>query len=67
MFAVIKSMLGSKKFVAAMIAAVVWGAGKVGLHIDSETLGGIVAPLLVYILGQGVADNGKSAALPVSK
>jgi hypothetical protein len=67
MWSLAKSMLGSKKFVAAGIASIVWGAGKLGLHIDSETLGGIIAPLLVYILGQGVADTGKSAALPAAK
>lgn len=62
MFAVIKSMLGSKKFVATIVAAFVWGLGRLGLHIDEVTLGGIVAPFFAYIIGQGVADSGKSVA-----
>ncbi|TXH41013.1 MAG: hypothetical protein E6Q97_38415 [Desulfurellales bacterium] len=60
---VIKGLLSSKKFVAALLAAGVWALGKAGLHIDTETLAGIVTPLLTYIVGQGIADVGKPAAL----
>jgi hypothetical protein len=61
----LKALLGSKKFVAAMIAALVWLGGKVGLHVDTETMAGIVGPIVAYVLGQGMADFGKeSKSLP---
>ena len=63
MIATIKALLASKKFVAALIAALVWLGGKVGLHVDSETLAGIIGPIVAYVIGQGIADNGKEAAL----
>lgn len=58
----IKALLSSKKFIAALIAALVWLGGKVGLHVDSETMAGIVGPIVAYVLGQGIADHGKEAA-----
>ncbi len=64
MKAAIKGLLSSKKFVAALLAGLAWGLGKLGLKMSSEEIGGIVTPLLVYILGQGVADISKPAALP---
>lgn len=62
MWNAVKQMLGSKKFVAALISAAVWGLGRLGLHVDETTLAGMVAPFLAYILGQGIADSNK--ALP---
>ena len=58
----VKALLSSKKFIAALIAALVWLGGKVGLHVDSETMAGIVGPIVAYVLGQGIADHGKEAA-----
>lgn len=58
----VKALLGSKKFVASMIAALVWVAGKVGLSVDTETMAGIVGPIVGYVLAQGIADNNKEAA-----
>jgi len=40
----------------------VWLGGKVGLHADTETMAGIVGPIVAYVLGQGLADAGKEAA-----
>lgn len=57
-----KGLMGSKKFQAAAISAVVWGVGKLGLHLSAEEVGPLVAPFWVYIAGQAVADHGKSAA-----
>jgi hypothetical protein len=59
----LKALLSSKKFVAALIAALVWLGGKVGLHVDTETMAGIVGPIVAYVLGQGMADFGKEKAL----
>ncbi len=58
----LKALLSSKKFVAALIAALVWIAGKVGLDVDTTTMAGIVGPISAYVLGQGIADSGKEAA-----
>lgn len=60
---VIKALFSSKKFVAALVAMLVWIAGKVGLHLSTEVISGAIAPLLTYIVGQGIADQGKPAAL----
>jgi len=58
----IKSLLRSKKFLVAVVAAVVWVAGKAGLHLDNTELLGAVTPLWTYVLGQGIADGRKLPA-----
>jgi hypothetical protein len=58
----LKALLQSKKFIAAQIATLVWLGGKVGLSVDTETMAGIVGPIVAYVLGQGLADAGKEAA-----
>lgn len=62
MWQTVKEILKSKKALVALVAAVVWLAGKFGAHLDSETLLGAVTPLWAYVLGQGIADHGKEAA-----
>ena len=57
-----KAMAASKKFQAAMLSGVLWGLGKLGLKMDASDLVPIVAPLWLYVFGQGLADFGKSAA-----
>ena len=57
----LKTLLTSKKFLVAVVACVVWLAGKFGASLSSEELLPAVAPLWAYILGQGIAD---SKALP---
>lgn len=59
----IQSLFGSKKFIAML-------SGLVGLlilkvfkvQVDPTTVGEIVGLVASYIVGQGIADNGKSAA-----
>lgn len=62
MLQTMKDMLASKKFLAALIAAIVWVAGRFGAELNSEELVPVVAPIWTYILGQGVADIGKLKA-----
>lgn len=62
MWNAVKAMLGSKKFVAVLISAAVWGAGKIGWSVDDATLAGMVAPLIAYILGQAHVDAAKAKA-----
>lgn len=59
---VLKQMLASKKFVATLIGVVITLVGKVGFDIDHETAAMIVGLVSAYVLGQGLADNGKAAA-----
>ena len=62
MLEMLKQLLSSKKFVVALVACVVWLAGRIGFHVDAETLAGAITPLLTFVLGQGIADHGKAAA-----
>lgn len=59
MIKALKQMLGSKKFLAAVVGLIVGFAAKKGLDLDTESLMAILSPILAYILGQGVADMGK--------
>lgn len=69
----VKQMAASKKFQAAVLSALVWGLGlllgKLGVvnKPTAEDLAPLVAPLWLYIFGQGLADFGKSAALAKPK
>jgi hypothetical protein len=57
----LKSILKSKKAIAAIAGVVVTVAGpKIG--IDQSQAEKIVALLVAYVIGQGVADHGKEAA-----
>ncbi|HET9893214.1 MAG TPA: hypothetical protein VFQ42_22240 [Mycobacterium sp.] len=55
-------LLESKKFIVAMASIVVYGVGKLGLHLDPDLVDKITTALLVYVGAQGVADIGKPAA-----
>lgn len=63
MWSTVKELLKSKKFLVALVALVVWVAGRAGLDLDREELLGAVTPLWTYVLAQGVADHGKGKAL----
>lgn len=54
-------MFKSKKFVAALVGAVVLFAGSL-LGLDADTQTQITGLIVVYILGQSVADIGKEKA-----
>lgn len=62
MSAAIREMLESKKFLAALLAVLVWGLGQLGANMTPEQLAPLVGPLWLYILGQAWADSGKEAA-----
>jgi hypothetical protein len=57
-----KSLILSKKFIAALAGVLVGLGARWGLSLDTETVAVLVAPLLVYIIAQGQADKGKAAA-----
>lgn len=63
----IKQLLGSKKAVVAVVTVLVALLGLFGLDLDADKLAAALSPLLAYIIGQGVADNGKEAAKEQTK
>lgn len=63
----LSGILGSKKALMAIISAIVWLVGKVGYDLDTEALGGAVAPLWAYIFGQSLADHKKEAVKEQAK
>lgn len=56
------ALLGSKKFVMAMLTMVAALAAKYGLGFDPAQALAFLSPLIAAIIGQGVADHGKEAA-----
>lgn len=56
------AILSSKKAVTAIIAGITAGGLRLGLDVDSETVGLIVAPLITLIIGQSHVDRGKTIA-----
>lgn len=55
----IKDLLGSKKFLVSLSAAISAAVMRLGFDIPQETVLAIVGPLAAYVVGQGVADHGK--------
>ena len=59
---VIKEGATSKKLIAAVAGAITAAALKIGLDLPTADVVAIIAPVVAYIIGQGVADSGKEAA-----
>lgn len=51
----------SKKAKALLVGLVVTLVGKLGFSISDTTVLGVLGLLSAYLIGQGVADNGKEA------
>lgn len=56
---VIRDMLLSKKFLSTIAGVIVAGAAKIGLEMETDAVALLIAPIISYVLGQGVADAGK--------
>ena len=59
---ILRDMLQSKKFLAAVAGVLVGIAGRIGLELETESLMAVLSPIVAYIFGQGIADAGKEAA-----
>jgi hypothetical protein len=59
--AFLKSLVSSKKG-AAMVAGVIMAAFGKKLGLDEAAVTSIVATVVAYLVGQGIADHGKEAA-----
>ena len=55
----LKTLLSSKKFIAAAIGVLVALVAKLGIELDTRDVLAIISPILAYVLGQGIADHGK--------
>jgi len=55
-------LFGSKKFLAALTAILVYVGGRFGFDLDTAALDHVWQALLIYVGAQGVADMGKPAA-----
>lgn len=58
----LKQLLTSKKFVAMIAGLIVTLLAKLKFNVDPTTIAELVAMIVAFILGQGVADSGKEAA-----
>ena len=58
----LKEQLDSKKFRAFVAALIVWAVGLFGLDINTMDVLPVLGLAASYIIGQGQADKGKSAA-----
>jgi hypothetical protein len=58
----LKELLSSKKFQATLAAIVIAAAGRFGFNLSLEDLALPVGALVAFIIAQGWADFGKSAA-----
>jgi hypothetical protein len=58
----ILTMLRSKKFITAIVTILLLVLQYYGLELPIEVAMAFVSPLITYIIGQGIADNGKEKA-----
>ena len=56
-----KSLLGSKKAIAAIVGILLVIARKLGVPLDPDDMLALVTVIAGYLVGQGHADAGKSA------
>lgn len=60
---VLTDLLNSKKFIAMLAGVIVAFVAKLGIQMDTEAVLTILSPIMTYIVGQGIADHGKAAAI----
>lgn len=58
----LRSLLSSKKFIAAIIGVIIAIAARYGLNLDPDVVREVVIILVAYIAAQGISDLGKEAA-----
>lgn len=58
----IKGLLSSKKFIAAIIGVIITLASRYGLNLDPAVVQEVAAIFITYLIAQGISDHGKEAA-----
>lgn len=61
MMDVFRQLLNSKKAIAAVAGVLIALAARVGLDLPVESTHEIIAVVVAYIVGQGLADFGKES------
>lgn len=56
-------LLTSKKAIAAATGVIIAAAARIGLDLPADAVNQILAPIVAYIVGQGIADFGKEKNL----
>lgn len=59
----IKPLAASRKFQVAVLSAIIWALGKIGLNLSQADVLPVVAPLWIYIFGVAIEDAGKAKAV----
>jgi hypothetical protein len=59
----IGKLLGSKKFIVSLAGAIVVVLEALGVPIGEDTVHQLLVVVAAYVVGQGIADAGKSAAI----
>lgn len=54
-----KDLFSSKKFIAMLAGIIVVVLGNNGIVIPEAAVMDVLTPIVAYIVGQGIADNGK--------
>lgn len=58
----IKELLTSKKFLVFVSGVIVTFLARYGFNADPLIIQGVIAMVVAYLFGQGIADSGKEAA-----
>ena len=58
----IVGLIGSKKFIVLVSGLIVTALAKYKLDLDPVMIQGMLGALIAWLIGQGIADNGKEAA-----
>ena len=67
MWSAIKELLKSKKFLATAVGIVVSVLAGLGVPIPEATVKELLTLIVAFVVGQGIADHGKSAAIVATK
>lgn len=58
----LRELADSKKFAVFLATVVLVVAGRLGFDLDPALVDRVVAVAIAYLVGQGIADHGKSKA-----
>ena len=64
---VLKELLTSKKALALLAAAIVWGLAQAGIVATPTDILPLLGVISAYLVGQGIADKGKEAVKELAK
>jgi hypothetical protein len=64
---ILADILGSKKALALIAGAIVWALAQADIVATPEAILPLLGIISVYVLGQGIADNGKEAVKAAKK